>query len=167
MTNDADPTAMRHAAMHADPPSTAHTDIADQISTSETSQTNPNFSLSENLDSTNELSDRDTPPISAISSQSTSHGAEFQATNGRDGAASGMRDALTARACSQSQSPVPDEFMGAKRTANGEIKRASVNGLGDVLAKSDGMGHSHSASITSNASSGSMLEVGRVHALCF
>ena len=63
------------------------------------------------------------------------------------------------RSLSTSQSPEPTSLSGTKRTATGQLKRSSVNGLGDLVAKASG--HTRTSSMVSNGSNnnGNVLEV--------
>lgn len=64
------------------------------------------------------------------------------------------------RSLSTSQSPEPSSLSGTKRTATGQLKRSSVNGLGDLAAKASS--HTRTSSMVSNGSNnGNVLEVYR------
>lgn len=54
------------------------------------------------------------------------------------------------RSLSTSQSPEPTSLSGTKRTATGQLKRSSVNGLGDLVA--NGSSHTRTSSMVSNGS---------------
>ena len=63
------------------------------------------------------------------------------------------------RSGSSSQSPPPSSSAGTKRTASGEIKRASVKGLGDEHARPNGVGHLHTSNTIPHVSKENVLEV--------
>ena len=65
------------------------------------------------------------------------------------------------RSLSTSQSPEPTSLSGTKRTATGQLKRSSVNGLGDLVAK--GSSHTRTSSLVSNGSysNANVLEVNK------
>ncbi|EXJ64478.1 hypothetical protein A1O7_00814 [Cladophialophora yegresii CBS 114405] len=103
-----------------------------------------------------------TPPTSAISSPDASQATESLSQPGSSQSAAGTTgDDKTGdpRAGSTSQSPQPEFALGTKRTASGEVKRASVNGLEEVLAKTSGARHAHTSSTISNGSKGNVLEL--------
>ncbi|ETI28417.1 hypothetical protein G647_00866 [Cladophialophora carrionii CBS 160.54] len=103
-----------------------------------------------------------TPPTSAISSPDASQATEsLSQPESSQSAAGTIGDDKTGdtRAGSSSQSPTPEFASGTKRTASGEVKRASVNGLGEVLAKPGGARHAHTSSTVSNGSKGNVLEL--------
>jgi hypothetical protein len=65
------------------------------------------------------------------------------------------------RSLSTSQSPEPTSLSGTKRTATGQLKRSSVNGLGDLVA--NGSSHTRTSSMVSNGShsNSNVLEVNK------
>lgn len=65
------------------------------------------------------------------------------------------------RAGSGSQSPDPNALSGTKRTATGDLKRSSVNGLADIINTSNDIRHSRTSSMVSDGSS-----TGNVHEVC-
>lgn len=109
--------------------------------------------------------DSTTSPSSAISSQ-----AESQATGSTDlldrkplHVVENLKTEAghEQRSLSTSQSPEPTSLSGTKRTATGQLKRSSVNGLGDVVANANATGHARSSSTISNGSysNGNVVEV--------
>ncbi|KIW73063.1 hypothetical protein PV04_01210 [Phialophora macrospora] len=176
MTDTAEPTdpSMHDAAALAstkgDPPTDTDSGRPPRdASASETSKpskpANLTLSTSDVSRSTNDLPadpEELTPPTSAISSPGDVRAAESlsQPKCSQSAAeATGNDGAGEPRAGSTSQSPPPEISSGTKRTASGEVKRASVNGLGEVLAKSNGTGHAHTSSTLSNGSKGNVLEL--------
>ena len=176
MADAAEPTgpAMRDASAHAftkaGPP--VHTDSVHPPRYSGESAVS-NFSKPATLNlSTSDISSNTnilpaapeelTPPTSAISSHGDSQATEsLSQQKSSQGAVDGAENDGTQepRIGLNSQSPPPEISAGTKRTASGEVKRASVNGLGEVLAKSSGARHSHTSSSVSNGSKGNVLEV--------
>lgn len=105
--------------------------------------------------------DDSTPPSSAISSQLDSQGRESPSLLGKsqDAVKSDQREGSYEQWCnSTSESPRPGSISGTKRTASGQVKRASGNGGGDVARASD-VGHSRTSSVVSNGTNGNILEV--------
>jgi hypothetical protein len=165
-----------HASTTGDPPPLASAPVnTDSVchpcysSASETSKpskpANLTLSTSDASRSTNDLPADPvelTPPTSAISSPGDAQATESlsQPESSQSAAeATGDDRPGEPRAGSTSQSPAPEISSGTKRTASGEVKRASVNGLGEVLAKPNGAGHAHTSSTVSNGSKGNVLEV--------
>ncbi|KIW45289.1 uncharacterized protein PV06_03688 [Exophiala oligosperma] len=171
---------MQHAVTHAStmldphpltlaPPEAAITNLARSSEDSNTSQQIPlNISTSD-VSSTAALptvpdEEEDTPPTSTTSSQLGSQ--ETRSIELQEQKESTENLAVTDavqehRSNTNSQSPPPNSLSGAKRTASGEVKRSSVNGLADVVSQSKGFGH---ARTTSSVSNGNISEVGLARA---
>ncbi len=179
MTDLAEPTdtgmhnASAHASTGGDPPelTSAQTYTASARHSRESKLSSPtkptllNISTSELFGSTSNLpagADDLTPPTSAISSLGESQSLESlsqQKSSQTVGESSQDNGVKQQRLGSTSQSPPPEYSAGTKRTASGDVKKASVNGLGDVLEKSNVARHSHTSSTVSNGSKGNVLEV--------
>ncbi|KIW45290.1 hypothetical protein, variant [Exophiala oligosperma] len=160
---------MQHAVTHAStmldphpltlaPPEAAITNLARSSEDSNTSQQIPlNISTSD-VSSTAALptvpdEEEDTPPTSTTSSQLGSQ--ETRSIELQEQKESTENLAVTDavqehRSNTNSQSPPPNSLSGAKRTASGEVKRSSVNGLADVVSQSKGFGHARTTSSVSN-----------------
>ncbi|EXJ95651.1 hypothetical protein A1O1_00773 [Capronia coronata CBS 617.96] len=124
-----------------------------------------NISTSDASDATNPAvaQDDSTPPTSAMSSQEETREG-WSPTKGENkqnaGDSSGKPTVQGQRSGSTSQSPPPESLSGTKRTASGQVKRASVNGIGDVITKSmDATTHSRTSSMTSNGPNAHVLEL--------
>ncbi|KAI1607960.1 hypothetical protein EDD37DRAFT_6178 [Exophiala viscosa] len=103
-----------------------------------------------------------TPPTSAISSQLDSQGTRSPGLSEKkehsvDGV--GEDPSQKQRSTSRSQSPLPDSLSGTKRTASGQHKRSSVNGLADIVTQANGASHSRTSSMVSSGTSGNVLEL--------
>ncbi|KAK6382731.1 hypothetical protein LTS17_003400 [Exophiala oligosperma] len=139
------------------PPEAAITNLARSSEDSNTSQQIPlNISTSD-VSSTAALptvpDEEDTPPTSTTSSQLGSQ--ETRSIELQEQKESTENLAVTDavqehRSNTNSQSPPPNSLSGAKRTASGEVKRSSVNGLADVVSQSKGFGHARTTSSVSN-----------------
>ncbi|KAJ9608842.1 hypothetical protein H2200_006613 [Cladophialophora chaetospira] len=178
MTNTAEPTdtGMHDASAHASTAegplqltsAPAHTDSARHFRHSDISNSSGSIHLdlttSDVPTSTNNLlvdHDELTPPTSAISSQTESQSTESlsQLKDSQDGGQKLQKNGVTERRLgSTSQSPPPENAAGIKRTASGDVKRASANS-GEVLAKPNSAMHSHTSSAISNGSKGNVLEL--------
>lgn len=111
-----------------------------------------------------EEEEEDTPPTSTSSSQLGSQkirSVELQEQKGSTANNTVTEAVQEHRSNTQSQSPPPSSLSGAKRTASGEVKRSSVNGLADVVSRSKDFGHTRT---TSSVSNGNISEVGLVRA---
>ncbi|EXJ89668.1 hypothetical protein A1O3_02735 [Capronia epimyces CBS 606.96] len=182
MTDIADPVdaIMHHATTHAstmpDPPTLTSAPVASPAAPAHPPRhSSPDSALPHSparpaalnittsvASSTNHLAagqDDSTPPTSAISSQEESQetGSPVKVEDKQD---AGKETVQVPRSASTSQSPLPEAVSGTKRTASGQVKRASVNGMGDVITRStDGAGHSRTSSTTSNGGNGNVLEL--------
>ncbi|KAL2404584.1 hypothetical protein ABEF93_006105 [Exophiala dermatitidis] len=149
---------------HSQPQSTSTGPPALNVSTSEASSTQDPVAGQDG---------DTTPPTSAISALSSQGGTGDSGTSRKLEDKQDLGDAVPKdegqqshtreqppRSSSTSQSPPPDSVSGTKRTASGQIKRSSVNGIGEVMAKS-GMGSSHSrtSSMTSNGTNANVVEI--------
>ena len=106
-----------------------------------------------------------TPPTSAISSQLDSQGTRSpDLSEKKEMSVEGTEKQILQkqRSTSRSESPLPDSLSGTKRTASGQHKRSSVNGLADIVTHANGASHSRTLSMVSNGTSGNVLEVSRV-----
>ncbi|RVX75664.1 hypothetical protein B0A52_00020 [Exophiala mesophila] len=113
--------------------------------------------------------DSGTPPTSAISSSlDTQDLAPPERWLKKPSTIDGIKKevALDQQPGSASQSPDPSALSGFKRTATGDVKRSSVNGLADVINSSSSSGataaavHSRTSSMVSDGSSaGNVQEV--------
>lgn len=108
--------------------------------------------------------DSGTPPTSAISSSlDTQDIAPPESWLKKPSTIDGIKKevALDQRSASASQSPDPNALSGSKRTATGDVKRSSVNGLADVINPSRAALHSRTSSMVSDGSgAGNVQEVG-------
>lgn len=158
-------TSAPSATDHAHPPRNSQDSTLSQssrpttlnISTSDVSSTAV-------LPTQREGQEDDTPPTSSISSQVDSQGTRSpESTERKEDSVTGIKKegSQKQRSTSRSQSPLPDSLSGTKRTASGQVKRSSVNGLADVVGKSNGASHSRTSSMVSNGTSGNVLEVSR------
>ncbi|EHY58378.1 hypothetical protein ABEF92_007190 [Exophiala dermatitidis] len=176
-TSTGDPDGNVHHLQHNDTAEEASSQ-SDTHSQSQSTSTRPtalNVSTSEASSTQEPVAGQDgdtTPPTSAISAISS------QGETGDSGTSRKLEDKQDLgdvvrkdegqqsqtreqpRSSSTSQSPPPDSVSGTKRTASGQIKRSSVNGIGEVMAKS-GMGTSHSrtSSMTSNGTNANVVEI--------
>lgn len=180
MTDVAAPeTGMHHAATHAstaDPPpltsASASAPAALPLDAANPPHGSQDSSHSRSADTTLNLSSDgsslnpaaehhhpDTPPTSDISSQLDSQdtGSPDVPEKKQDTAATQAR--VIARSVSTSQSPPPTTVSGAKRTASGQVKRSSVNGLADVVSKSSHFDQPDPLGVASNDTGGNVLEV--------
>ncbi|KIX06383.1 uncharacterized protein Z518_04359 [Rhinocladiella mackenziei CBS 650.93] len=129
--------------------------------------TNLNLSPSDVSSANNAAPHQDdsTPPTSAISSQvdvpliesPTSMVTQEKTQDDRGTAES--EGSQEPQSGSTSQSPPPNTTSGAKRTASGQVKRISVNGLADVVSHSNGVHHSRTSGLISHGTNGNVLEL--------
>ncbi|KIV98264.1 hypothetical protein PV10_01931 [Exophiala mesophila] len=108
--------------------------------------------------------DSGTPPTSAISSSlDTQDLAHPERWLKKPSTVDGIKKevALDQGPGSASQSPDPSALSGSKRTATGDVKRSSVNGLADVINSSSAAAvHSRTSSMVSDGSSaGNVQEI--------
>lgn len=107
-----------------------------------------------------------TPPTSAISSQVESQETGSPTLLERKQDASEIvkkEESTEPRHGSSSHSPPPGGASGTKRTASGELKRSSVNGVKDVISNSSGTSHSRTPSALSSGTNGNVVEVNAIH----
>ncbi|KAL6241425.1 hypothetical protein RBB50_011689 [Rhinocladiella similis] len=163
---------MQHAVTHAStmldphpltlaPPESTITNLARSSEDSNASQQIPLNVSTSDVSSTaalptvpdEEEEEEDTPPTSTSSSQLGSQkirSVELQEQKGSTANNTVTEAVQEHRSNTQSQSPPPSSLSGAKRTASGEVKRSSVNGLADVVSRSKDFGHTRTTSSVSN-----------------
>ncbi|KIW16059.1 hypothetical protein PV08_06110 [Exophiala spinifera] len=147
------------------PPDAVSTNLPRRSEDSNTSQQLPLNISSSDVSSTVALptvpdrEDDETPPTSTTSSQLGSQ--ETRSIESQENKESTEDHAAVEavrehRLLTNSQSPPPHSLSGAKRTASGEVKRSSVNGLADVVGQSKDLGH---ALTTSSVPNGNISEL--------
>ncbi|KAL2429427.1 hypothetical protein ABEF95_004021 [Exophiala dermatitidis] len=176
-TSTGDPDGNVHHLQHNDTAEEASSQ-SDTHSQSQSTSTRPpalNVSTSEASSTQDPVAGQDgdtTPPTSAISAISSQGGTGDSGTSRKLADKQDLGDVVPKdegqqsqtreqpRSSSTSQSPPPDSVSGTKRTASGQIKRSSVNGIGEVMAKSGmGPGHSRTSSMTSNGTNANVVEI--------
>ncbi|OQV01227.1 hypothetical protein CLAIMM_06619 [Cladophialophora immunda] len=150
---DLTPAPLPPESLHSAPPSR---DSSDTHSSKPT-----DLKLSTSVKNPSADHDEVSPTTSAISSHGGSQATETlsQQEERLNGETAQVEGGKREKTDSTSQSPPPNTSSGIKRTASGEVKRASVDAVEDGIPRPNGIGHAHTSSTVSNQTKGNVLEL--------